>query len=640
MRILKLFLVLFLYASASFGQEHSCSKAHNYSRKLKSATLNSSDLSRMEKYDLTYLLMDLNVSNKSTEISGFVSLRGYFKSEVDSILLELLPDFTIDSVLVNRKKSSFLRNENLLKIPNSASNFIVSVYYHGSKNNNQENFIGGSGVINGVDTYNKTNTSVTYTLSEPFSAYEWWPSKQSLSDKIDSADLYFTTTNPNLVGSNGMLVEKIALSNNQTTFHWKTSYPTTYYLFSFSVAPYKDYSFKKYISKAKDSLLVQNYIYNDQNFLNSNKWFINKTGDFIDFYSNIFSIYPFMNEKYGHCLSTIGGGMEHQTMTTLISFDLSLVAHELAHQWFGDHVTCASYADIWLNEGFASYAEYLMFESFFPTNKTIWLNNKHANAKKDKFGSVFVKDTTDENRIFSSDLTYDKGGSIIHILRNIIHNDSLFFKGLQYYQQTFAHSFGTIDGFKKSMEKSTGLDLTNFFNEWYYGEGYPIYSFQSETTDSTRIYIHHTTSSSFTHLFTTPVELLLSLKNGNDTIVRFPITSNKDTFVFDKNIGIESIKTFDPNNYLIFETSPYLKITDLMKDIVKIGPNPTSDFINVLTKQPIQYELTIYDILGNLILNQSHISESKLNTKELKSGVYLVQLKSANSQFIQRIIIE
>jgi aminopeptidase N len=496
----------------------------------------------------------------------------------------------------------------------------------------------GSGVVNG--THEQTKNKVTYTLSEPFSASEWWPSKQSLNDKIDSADLYFTTDNSNLVGSNGILISKKQINNNLTQFHWKTRYPTTYYLFSFSVGPYLDYSFKTYIPEIKDSILVQNYIYKDSTFFKENKNNINLTSDYLKLYSNLFGTYPFHKEKYGHCLSTIGGGMEHQTMTTLNSFDPALVSHELAHQWFGNHVTCSSFKDIWLNEGFATYSEYLMFEKLFPDKKNNLLDSYTQRAKSQTSGSIFVKDTLDESKIFSRTLSYDKGALILHTLRYIINNDELFFNGIKNYQRKFANSFANVSDFKQIMKTSCNIDLTAFFDEWYYGEGYPIYSVKTESTDSTRIFINQTTTSTNTTLFTTPIELLIHRENQSDTLIKVSISKNNVVLTYPISSNFTYIKSVDPNNFLLNETSPYLNSNDLISEYVKIFPNPTHSKLTVLTKQPDDYQIMISDLQGKEILKFDHNSISNLDLENINPGLYSIEITSKNLFYTQKLIVE
>lgn len=636
-KYISLLLLIFTFFLKAQTQHNYCSKAYKSFRKIKSAELKSSDLERMEKFNLTYVMFYLDVSNNSTEIKGNVLQNGYFYKETDSILLELHSNYIIDSVLINDTKVNYRRLSNLIITPCNSKKFSINIFYHGSKKTPQDPFMGGSGIINGKDL--STQKSVTYTLSEPFSASEWWPSKQSLNDKIDSADLFFKTSNPNLVGSNGVLIEKIK-HKDSTIFHWKTKYPTSYYLFSFSVGPYMDYSFKTKIKNLPDSLLVQNFIYNDSSYLKNNKENIELTGDYLQIYSNKYGAYPFSKEKYGHCLSTIGGGMEHQTMTTLNSFDPYLVSHELAHQWFGDHVTCGSFQDIWLNEGFATYSEYLMYESLFPSQKNELLSYYQNSAKTQKNGSVWVKDTINENRIFSRELTYDKGASIIHTLRFIINNDSLFFEGLRNYQNNFAFSFARVTDFKNTMENTTKIDLTNFFNEWYFGEGYPIYSYKTELSDSIRIFIKQSTTSNVTTLFTTPIEILFSRTNLKDTIIRFNISKNESVFTFSNDTKLNAVKSLDPNNYLIKGTSPYLNITDLINETIAIFPNPTIDKLTIITKQPNTYNIKLLDIKGIEIYNSSFISDVELNTSNLLSGIYFLQISNNEYYSTYRIVKE
>lgn len=638
MKTLLIIVTFFIFSQICFNQNLTCNKSNQFNRKHKSAELNSSDLNRMEKYDLTYLIMDLNVTNSSREVKGKVSHKGYFKSEIDTILLELNTEIKIDSIYINNIKTNYLRKNQTIFIPNINKDFFVSIYYHGLIKSVFGQFMDGTGVVN--DTDNETNSKITYTLSEPFSASEWWPSKQSLNDKIDSADLFFTTENPNLVGSNGILISKKPINTSMTQFHWKTRYPTTYYLFSFSVGPYLDYSFKTFIPEINDSILIQNFVYNDSTFFKGNKKNIDLTSDYLNLYSNLFGTYPFYKEKYGHCLSTIGGGMEHQTMTTLKNFDPYLVSHELAHQWFGNHVTCSSFKDIWLNEGFATYSEYLMFENLFPDKKNNILDSYTQRAKSQTAGSVFVKDTLNEKRIFSRKLTYDKGALILHTLRYIINNDKLFFKGIKNYQQKFTNSFANVDDFKEIMEKSCNINLTSFFDEWYYGEGYPIYSVKTDKTDLTRIYIQQTTTSPNTSLFTTPLELLIQRENLSDTLIRVNITSNNEVLTYPNSYNLSFVKSIDPNNFLLNETTPYLDSNDLISELIKIYPNPTRSKLTILTKQPNSYTIRILDLQGKEFLKSDHNTISQLNFENITPGLYTIEISAENLFYTQKLIIE
>jgi len=185
--------------------------------------------------------------------------------------------------------------------------------------------------------------------------------------------MFLTCDDDCMAGSNGVLTNIVELPNNKKRFEWKSNYPINYYLLSYAVAEYQDYSIYAH-PEGSEPILIQNFVYDNSYYLSGNKEDIDHTIDLIEVFSDKFGFYPFVNEKYGHCLTTLGGGMEHKTITTLVSFGFGLVAHELGHMWFGDYVTCATWKDIWINEGFVSYTEYVAAENLFDKRRCFRLD--------------------------------------------------------------------------------------------------------------------------------------------------------------------------------------------------------------------------------------------------------------------------
>ncbi|MBP6459767.1 MAG: hypothetical protein KA264_06705 [Crocinitomicaceae bacterium] len=633
-----LLITLYLLTNTCFGQQREkiCSKQKSGPRFTKTGLLSSFDTERIKQYDLHYANFYLSATNTSSYISGNVNLHASCMN-LDTMVLELHENFYIDSILVNQEKTNFDRRKNTLCIPiNQLTKFQTSIYYHGTAPSYTSNPLGGSGLSTAIDK--NTNTAITYTLSEPFSAYEWWPCKQDLNDKIDSIDLHITIPSICKVGSNGLLTEISVNSNESNTYHWKHRYPIVYYLISMSIAPYIDYSFKVKPSYSPDSILIQNYIYNTPETLRDSKNEILKTGDYLCYFSDLFGLYPFHKEKYGHCLATLSGGMEHQTMTTLISFENQLVAHELAHQWWGDHVTCSSWSDIWLNEGFATYSEYLMLGKFDIQKQQSKLNGFHDNILSEKDGSVFCLDTLNKTRIFSRRLTYNKGAAIIHTLRYIINNDSLFFGALRDFQQKYSFRSASTKDFKKSIEQFTNTSLDSFFNEWYYGEGYPTYSAKLENES---LYITHETSTSTTELFSTPLEIAFSRYNLSDTIIRFEINKKKETIAISHSLKLKEIIAIDPNNYIINQVALYPFAIDSLEMNALIFPNPASNQLNIIQKNAGKYEVKLIDNTGKKLHSANFLKEILIDTNLYPESNYTIEVRNeeTNSFYKKQITI-
>ena len=511
----------------------------------------------MNKYDVKYLKLDISAETGSRVISGSASQIISTVSPLDSFITELAGNMIVDSVFINGTIKTFAQASDHVFIPLNTTyptgvNFTTQIYYHGTSSN--------AGVFSGSISSNGLN--YTATLSESYQAREWFPCKQILSDKIDSADIWVTTSAINKVGANGLLQGVDALPSGKVRYRWKTTYPMNYYMPSIAVGNYMEYqNFAKPAAIAPDSILVQHYLVNNSSYFNSVKTNLDKTPPMLEKYSELFGLYPFYQEKYGHSMANIGGGMEHQTMSTMASFGGSLIAHELGHQWWGDNVTCATWNDIWLNEGFASYCEYLAIEKlpllFTTTTASTWMQNFHTSAMSVANGSVYLPDASlfDENRIFSSRLSYNKGAAIVHNLRFEMQSDSNFFHTLQNFQTQYKDGVATATNFKNVAEATSGKNLTTFFNQWYYGEGYPTFNitYFKPNADTILLLINETVSApTITPFFGGLLELTITSLTG-DTNIIVNLVGNNQVFKLAYSKLPNGI-VVDPNNWMLNKT--------------------------------------------------------------------------------------
>ncbi len=640
-------LISFFLVSGTFifaqKKELSCSKVKSKEFTSKTPTLTSVQNTETAKYDVTFYRLNLNMTNTSSFLDGSGAIKGKAVAATDSVLIELFKTFTIDSIQLNGSITSYTKNESVIKIPtnlNIGDDFEITIYYHGFPPTGATTPLGGAGLSSA--TVSNYNADVTWSLSEPFSAYEWFPVKQDLRDKADSCAINITVDNSLKAGSNGTLDSIIDNGDGTSTYHWFHRHPIDYYLISVAVSDYIEYNVYAFPGTPNE-ILIQNYIYGDPLALQDFQTDIDETVDFIELFSDLFGMYPFADEKYGHCMAPINGGMEHQTMTTQGAFSTMLTSHELAHQWWGDYVTCASWADVWLNEGFASYSEYLTYENLYPGLAPGDMSGRHANIMSQPGGSVWVADSTSDAAIFSSRLTYDKGAAIIHTLRYIINDDSLFFSGLRTYLETYKNKTATVLNMKEVLESVTSVNLDDFFDQWLFGEGFPTYSVNwNKENDNLILNIKHTTSKASTPLFTNPIDLKISRFGFSDTIIRVPISSN-DVYISIPNFpNIKKIVRTDPNNWIIDKVGPIkedtslhlLKIENQDPIHVKIYPIPTNDFLTIEGVEDDSYTAEIIDLKGVLKDSFTFIGSYKIAMDQYEKGAYLIQIKNNNNHAI------
>ncbi|MES2565426.1 MAG: M1 family aminopeptidase [Bacteroidota bacterium] len=659
MKKLILFVALFSYVSIH-AQTHYCAehKARRFNNNLASisATQKVSSVASVpaeNSYDLKFYHLNINIERNSLFISGNVrSIAKVVAPTLDSFAFVLHTNHTIDSIYVNGAKRNFVRRDSLVLatagIPILQNQlFDAVVYYKGTCTT-----AGGAAIGNGYNmgTSGSWGNQVTWSLSESIVAYHWFPCKQDLRDKIDSSWVYATTDSSNMVGSNGLLKNVVTIGNKKR-YEWQSRYPIDYYLISVATAKYKPYIlYAKPQYLVNDSIYIQNFIYD--NAINNTAWAsqknaLNKIVPTIELQSKLFGMYPFYKEKYGHCMAPFGGGMEHQTMSSLGFFEFELDAHELGHQWWGDHVTCAAWKDIFINEGWASYSEYLCHQYMTGTGTTAAqkMLDVHTNVMSQPGGSCYFTnaDTMNSSRIFSSRLTYDKGSAVIHSLRYVVNNDSLFFQAVRGFQNTYGGGTVSVIEFKNYFQTFTGINLTQFFNQWYYGQGYPTFAVSWNQSNNV-FYLKSTQTQSFPSsvpLFITDVDYRISRSAKPDTIVRLFHGQAIENYTLALTGTVTSIGV-DPNNWILNKTGINSKDITLSANeltdetpLVFVGPNPTSDALNIYLYQNSQATVEVIDITGKTMILQNISMHAEFDISKYANGIYTVTVKNKHGNVLK-----
>ena len=580
-------------------------------------------------YDIKYYRLEFDIDPSVREISGSVTSHFIVQEDNFNIInFDLNHNgMTVDSVWYHEDKitdfslSGYELTINLPAGISSGTLDSICIYYHGIPD--ESGF--GSFV---QDDHN--GDPIIWTLSEPYGARDWWPCKQSLNDKADSIDVFITNPEQYKAASNGLLISETISGGNKTAF-WKHRHPITAYLVAIAVTNYSVYSDFVTICSG-DEVEVLNYVFpEDLSYAQSNT---PNVLDVIQLYSDLFIPYPFHNEKYGHAQFGWGGGMEHQTMSFMVHFGHGLMAHELAHQWFGDFVTCGSWEDIWLNEGFATYLDGMTHEHNLHDDGVSFNNWKQSRINSiisQPDGSVFVDDTTSVSRIFSSRLSYSKGAIVLHMIRKKI-GDINFFQALQNYlsDPDIANGYAHTEDLQYHFEQTYGSSLQEFLNDWFYGQGYPIYDIyysQSEKGE-VNVTINQTQSHNSVDFFEMGVPVKF-LGISNDTLIVFDNITNGQmySFLLDWNI---TTAQFDPENDLITTNSTIFEVDTFdEKNKFFIIPNPARDIITVSFMEKINPEkVIIYNNYGRLIqefeINNKSSYKFEYNISELSSGVYVI----------------
>ncbi|WP_332020082.1 M1 family aminopeptidase [Kaistella sp.] len=592
-------------------------------------------------YDLRYQRLELDLDPAQQFVSGTVTSHFVPNQNISSIYFDLSDALTVSEVKYHGAILPFtqlatkeLKIDFPAVIPSSSLDSL-SIKYSGAPDTG-----GSAGDAFTVSTQN--GTPVLYTLSEPYGAQEWFPTKQSLNDKIEKVDLKINTPSQYNVASNGKLYSETLLPGNRKLTFWQTNYPIPAYLIALGITNYT----KLNDTMGSPAFPFVNYLYpsttSNSTVMSNIEW----TKTVMNTFEQYFGPYPYRNEKYGHMQFGWGGGMEHATMSSMGSWGRGIIAHELAHQWFGDKVTCGAWNDIWLNEGFATFGEHLANEKLLMTNSQFmsYLSSEMNYITSSSGGSVYVSDTNLGNTgaIFSGRLSYSKGGYVVRMIKWIL-GDDVFYSALKDYHSRpeLAYGYAKTADLKNSLLMSTGKDFTEFFNDWIYGQGHPTYQIRwNQTSDQMlRFKVSQTTSHSSVNFFEMPLPIKVNGTGGQVAYLVLNHTTKNQNFAEQISFPVASVQ-FNYENQILQRNSSVTKdtiilaVNDTTKDAVKIYPNPVKEKMSVsgIHKDTV-YE--IFSMDGKMIKTGTYSSGKTIDVNTLTKGVYLLKIENQNLKFIK-----
>lgn len=642
MRKLYSLLIVCLIFSPFYGQIHNMDRKELVESEMRSASRSALDVNvnpNTLNYDLTYVRLELDLDPNQQYVSGTVT--SHFKMLADSpnIYFDLANNLSVSNVKYHGQDLTFQQlstDEIKINFPatiTAQTTDSLSIKYSGVPDSSSDAF---------VADFTSAGDPVLATLSEPFGAKEWWPTKQSMNDKIEKLDIKITTPEQYTVGSNGKLMSEAILGNGKKQTYWQTNYPIPAYLFALGISNYV--KLNSTITTTGSSFPFLNYVY-PSSVNASVQENLDWTTTSMQTFEDHFGLYPYRNEKYGHMQFNWGGGMEHATMTSMGGFNRSLIAHELAHQWFGDKLTCGAWNDIWLNEGFATFGEHLTYEKLLmtPAEFQNYLSNEIDFITSQPGGSVYIPDgELNFSRIFNGRLSYGKGAYVLRMIKWVLGDDQ-FYAALKAYQNNpaFEYNYVKTTDFRDFLTSYTGKNFTEFFNDWIFGEGYPSYQIrwtQNASTKKLTFRVGQTRSTSTVSFFEMPLPIRVSGSGGQTAYFVLDHNSNNQYFTEDVGFDVTTV-TFNYDRQLLTKGSTVVRdnnlaVSDVTKNQIDVYPNPAKSFIKIAgLEKSTDYE--IFSIDGRLIKKGTANPDSEISISSFVRGTYILKFNNQSVKIIK-----
>jgi aminopeptidase N len=647
---------LILIINSTYAQEINSDFLFECKRGISVAEKQSYINSTNSSFDFDILYYDITLNWYNVLKNGNVNYNGSVRviARVDSLSstshFNLNSYLTIDSIVQNNLNLNFINSSGILSIEldriyNKNELIDLIIYFRRTMSTNLGFYF--------YPKNSQTLENLAYTMTQPSDARYWFPCYDDPANKADSIRIRIIVPKDFVATGNGIL-ENVIYVGDSVVFNWFERHPISTYLIATAATKYSKFT-QNYTSKYPpyETFEIQNYQWQADS--SRSVYVMRNVGLMLECFETFYGKYPF--DKYGHAIVSPFnyGGMEHQTISTIHRYWLtsdaqSGIAHELAHQWWGDLVTCKTWKDIWLNEGFATFSEDLYRE--YTQGKEAYLSSMNAKANY-YYNYNPGYPIYNPPQLFNAAISYYKGALVLNMLRYVL-GDSLFFQVLINYRNQFSYSNATTDDLKNVVNQTTGEDFSYFFNQWIYQPNHPYYVYNWGVTQSSNHFelkfflkqtqIHY-------DLYKMPIQLLIKLAS-KDSIIKIWNTQREESFSFIFNEPINNV-IVDPQNYILKQITRdnSLEVADTkLPDkfhLYQNYPNPFNSQTTISFTIPTDefVSIKIYDIAGNEL--QTLISERlkagyhsiKFDGGKFSSGVYLYKLETKNFQSTKKLIL-
>ena len=588
----------------------------------------------LHSYDVLSYDIRLNLPMTSRHLSGVVWILVRSNQDNLNVVNLHLVGFNIDSLKVDGTTATY---------SHIGETLTVNLPYSYDWGDTFDIMVGYSGTASGTLGYlwypgtNPSNRTISYTLGCPYDTKRWMPCYDPMWDKADyGVEFYITVPDSFTVCANGEFLDK-QVAGGYATYHWKHEYPIAPYLIHFASSIYQTYS-DWYCPAPAESIEIKYYFWPQDSNMAHNAFSL--CTNMMYFYDSLFGDYPF--EKYG--MDVVNpfyyGGMENQTMVTILrswilgSPEYYGMAHEMSHMWWGDMVTCFGWENVWLNEGFGTYCDALYQEhreghAVF-INTMISRRNYYFNAEQASPHPIY---NPPPNQLFATGHSYYKGSWVLHMIRYLCGNDTSWLNLMAVYRDSFAYKNASTDDLNRIMNQVLGGDYDWFFQEWVYDMGYPVYNIDwqkiYEAPNWRLVLDVSQTQTIGPAVFHMPLPIGVNFASG-DTILTLPITDSMQHFEFLLSQEPDTI-IVDPETWIlqknyvtgVFEEMNTKKIAT--EKIATIGRA-----IEIKLNAPSL--IKIFDITGRKVYESN---TKELNYRPSSAGIYQVIIGDKK----QRVVI-